>query len=324
MCLYTKYIMNPKYKPSKKNGGHPPECTDERLRYIPAKCGRCIECRKQKKSEWIMRLSEEVRNDSSCQFVTLTFNDEAFGILRKKMHIWSVEPSNEELHQMVTYAVRRFLENIRHETGKSVKHWLITEKGEDFGRIHLHGIIWGKHLDKWKWGYTYAGKFVNEQTILYITKYMLKIPEKDRSFVGKVFASPGIGRGYLTKAKRNAFKGEETDQTYITRKGSKIALPQYFRRKLYTDEQREKLWIDAQERGYRYICGEKVSTENLEEWENLTEYYQKRAKKLYGEDPEEWDREKQKKRLAKMRQYLRKRARERHAHDTEDDILGDP
>ena len=33
MCLYPKLIKNRRYVPNKKNGGVPPQCPDERLRY---------------------------------------------------------------------------------------------------------------------------------------------------------------------------------------------------------------------------------------------------------------------------------------------------
>ena len=83
--------------------------------------------------------------------------------------------------------------------------------------------------------------------------------------------------------------------------GTELPLPKYYHDKIYTEDEREKLWIIKQERGYRYISGEKVSTDNLEEWDNLTRYYQKRAEQLYGDNPKDWEREKVKARLEKMR-----------------------
>ena len=35
MCLYTKYLLNKKYLPTKKNEYNPPVCQDQRLRYVP-------------------------------------------------------------------------------------------------------------------------------------------------------------------------------------------------------------------------------------------------------------------------------------------------
>ena len=100
-----------------------------RTYYVPVKCGKCLECKQQKQREWIVRLSEEIRNDNKCLFVTLTFNE---------TNLKSFQCSDE--NEIATLAVRLFLERIRKKTGKSVKHWLITELGEEKGRIHLHGL----------------------------------------------------------------------------------------------------------------------------------------------------------------------------------------
>ena len=59
MCLYTKYITNKKYQPNRKNNFNAPACQDRRLLLVPAKCGKCIECRKERKREWVIRLNEE-------------------------------------------------------------------------------------------------------------------------------------------------------------------------------------------------------------------------------------------------------------------------
>ena len=46
---------------TKKNQGNVPKCKDERLRYVPAKCGKCIECRREKARNWRIRLAEELK-----------------------------------------------------------------------------------------------------------------------------------------------------------------------------------------------------------------------------------------------------------------------
>ena len=60
MCLYPKMIKNPKYLPNKKNNNNPPEITDERVKWVPVGCGNCMECRKQKKREWQIRILSRV------------------------------------------------------------------------------------------------------------------------------------------------------------------------------------------------------------------------------------------------------------------------
>lgn len=307
MCLYSRLIKNRKYQPNKKNGGIAPICLDKRVEYVPIKCGRCIECRKQKKREWIVRLSEEIRTNNNAYFVTLTFNDSSIKEIKSKLLIKENE-SYEELNLIATYAVRHWLELIRKHKKKSIKHWLITELGEDFSRIHLHGIVWGNlsDIEKWKYGYWYVGDYVNEKTINYITKYMLKVPEKHPNFIGKILASKGIGSNYMKRndAENNKYNGKSTNESYRLQNGTKINLPAYYRNKIYTEDEREKLWINKIEQGYRYIMGEKVSTENIEEWENLIKYYQERAKQLYNENPIDWDLEKEKNKRIRLHKWL--------------------
>ena len=299
MCLYTKYIVNPKYKPSKKNGYNPPKCTDMRTYYVPTKCGRCIECRQQRQREWIVRLSEELRENNNALFVTLTFDNKII------QEIKGIDENDK-----ATKAMRLFLERCRKLTKKSPKHWCCTELGEENGRIHLHGIFWCEKeliLKCWQYGYVYIGEYVNEKTIMYITKYMLKINEKRPEFKGKVLSSAGIGKGYLNRkdAKRNAFKEEETDETYKLRNGIKINLPNYYKNHIYTEEEKEKLWIIKQEKGYRYIQGEKVDMNSEEEIKNITEFYRARGVTLYKDNPEAWDKEKNYARYKRQQKYIR-------------------
>ena len=69
-------IKNPKYLPNKKNNNNPPEITDERVKWVPIGCGNCMECRKQKKREWQIRMNEEIKHDRTGKFITLTFSNE--------------------------------------------------------------------------------------------------------------------------------------------------------------------------------------------------------------------------------------------------------
>ena len=87
MCLYPKLIRNKKYLPTKKNNYNPPKMADPRTAYITASCGKCLECRKQKQREWLVRMSEELRTEPNAYFMTLTISDENYQILKKYMQI---------------------------------------------------------------------------------------------------------------------------------------------------------------------------------------------------------------------------------------------
>ena len=300
-CIYPKLVLNPKYLPNKKNGYNPPKCTDERVKYVPVSCGHCIECRKKRRREWQVRLSEELRGgENPPLFVTLTINND------------QLERINGEKNYKATRFVRWFLERIRKETKKSAKHFLVTELGEERGRIHLHGFIWASKelVEKcWIYGFIHIGTFVNEKSINYMTKYMLK-KSIDKNFIPKVFASKGIGKEYLnrTDKQRNTFIEGKTDETYRFRNGSKMYLPQYYRNKIYNDHEKELLWIDKQEKGEVYICGEKTEPAT-EEYYNLLKFYQQRGKELHGDNPTEWEYKAYKKRRERLKKYLKEGGR---------------
>ena len=233
MCLYPKLIKNPKYRPNKKNNYNPPICEDDRVLYVPVGCGNCIECRKQKKREWQIRMNEEIKHDRTGKFITLTFSNEELDKLIQETGI-------QESNAVATIAVRRFLERWRKKYKKSVKHFLITELGHNgTERIHLHGILFTNEKteiiqDIWKYGIIWIGQYTNEKTINYIMKYITKVDEDHKGFKAVILTSAGIGKQYTEnkhKKDKNKYQGDKTDETYRLPNGAKSALPIYYRNK---------------------------------------------------------------------------------------------
>ena len=181
MCLYPKLIKNKRYCSTKKNKGIIPECPDERLRYVTAACGKCYECRKQKARAWQVRMAEEIRQNPNALFITLTISDEWFLKIKKKYNI----KGEEECIKKMT---RLWLERVRKNSTKSIKHWFVTERGSnETERYHLHGIVWNIRdttliTKLWQYGFTFIGSFVNERTMNYITKYFTKTDIKHKDF----------------------------------------------------------------------------------------------------------------------------------------------
>ena len=274
MCLYPKTILNKKYLPNKKNKYNPEKCTDERKRYITADCGYCWQCRKKKANDWKVRLNEEIRTNKDAYFVTLTFDDESYNKLKTKYKL-------KDENQIATKAIRLVLENIRKKTKKYARHWFITEKGhENTKRLHLHGIVWDKETtrtlcEKWTYGIKFVGTFVNERTMGYIVKYMNKEDTENKYFIGKVICSKGIGKNYIERedAKNNIYKGEKTNTTYRYRNGSIMQLPKYYKNKIYTEEERDKLWTILLDKDEYYICNSKYKGKDHEERDRLLEMH---------------------------------------------------
>ena len=149
---------------------------------------------------------------------------------------------------------------------KSIRHWLVTELGhKGTENIHLHGLIYTKDTAEihkhWQYGYCYYGSYVNQRTVNYIVKYITKTDVQHRYYKPIVLCSKGIGSGYTKRAvsKDNQYKNEQTRDYYRTEQGYKLALPIYWRNKLYTDEQREQLWLNRLNEQARFVLGQKVS-----------------------------------------------------------------
>lgn len=311
MCLYPKLLKNPKYRSTKKNGGNIPIITDERIKYVPIGCQQCIECRRKKARDWQIRLMEDIKTNKNGKFITLTFNNKSIKKLTKNVNNYVLHKGKRVRHkrnlkgyildnEIATRAMRLFNERYRKEYKTAIRHWLVTELGgKGTENIHMHGIIWtDKDLNKieqiWKYGYMWKGEnkqgkiinYVNDTTIGYITKYVHKTDEKHKTYRSIILTSAGIGGNYIqrTDAKNNKYKEEKTIETYRTSTGHKISLPIYYRNKIYTDHEREKLWINKINKEERWVMGEKVSIkEGIETYDKIVEHYRTINKRLgYG------------------------------------------
>lgn len=294
MCLYPKLLINKKYVPTKKNNYNPPPLTDTRVKYVAVGCGNCIECKQQKAREWQIRLAEELKNDQTAHFVTLTFSNEAFLKL--------CEESGQKADNYIAgFAVRRFLERWRKKYKKSVKHWLITELGHNnTERLHLHGLIWQKELTNeiltniWQYGFADAGQYVNTRTINYIIKYVTKVDLDHKDYKAQIFCSAGLGKSYINTntIRKHIYNANNTNETYTYQDGHKGNLPIYYRNKLFDEETREQLWKEKIEKAEIYVRGIKIDISTEQGMQNYTDIladaqkFNERAG--YGTDAQEW------------------------------------
>lgn len=338
MCLYPQLVKNPKYKENKKNGGKIPPVSDNRVLYVPIGCGECMECQNQQRTKWQIRLQEDIKEHRNAKFITLTYNNEWYTKistnalnLKELKHIPSLTGYARD-NAIAISTVRLFLERYRKKYKTSLRHWLVTELGHNgTENIHLHGIIWTNYpledIEKiWTYGYMWKGKennrshrlqnYVNLQTVNYIIKYITKRDEKHKLYKPVILTSPGIGRNYITssRSKEHTFKNQNTNQTYRTQQGYKINLPIYYKNKLYTDDQKEQLWLQTLDQHTRYVCGEKINVEKThEEYFKLQKYHQERNAKLgYGNGKKTWE------------QHKYENARRDMLHEQRTGIIRDP
>lgn len=320
MCLYPKYFKNPKYLPNKKNKGKPPVFSDRRLLYIPAKCGCCIECRKEKQREWRVRLEEELRTNFG-YFTTLTISPEGLKEIESITNLkWKENPN-----EIATKALRLFLERVRKDTGKSIRHWCVTELGEKNDRIHLHGIFFGQRSAElikkhWKYGFIFIGGYCNSKSVNYMTKYMLKVDVKHFDFKQIVLASKGIGAGYTDRLdylwQKQNYKNINV-ATYTFRNGTKMAMPKYYKNKIFTEKEREKMWINNLNRGLLWIYGEKVKADDWKTIDNLRTYWQNYGREVMGDNPIAWNAMKERRKEEKQRRAIAEARKQAEKFGTE-------
>lgn len=138
---------------------------------VPVPCGKCIQCRIDKRNEWTMRLSFEVEKNKGA-FVTLTYDD---------LHLF-----DDSLHKE---HIQKFIKRLRKNIGfnHKIKYYAVGEYGEHgniitgLQRPHYHLIITGfnalelsKYVCKsWSFGFTKVLP-ANRSTIRYTLKYMDK------------------------------------------------------------------------------------------------------------------------------------------------------
>lgn len=191
-------------------------------------CGKCLDCRMQKTTEWAFRIAmESSLYEKSC-FVTLTYNDE---------HL----PSDGKLNYR---DVQLFLKRLRKKIGK-IRFFCCGEYGSQNGRPHYHIVLFGYVPDDlvyfftdeqkdniylsdslanlWTNGFVSVGINLNLKTAKYCAKYM----QKGNDAFLRMSLKPGIGYYAFD------IKSLETDKIYID--GKYIKIPRYFLNRLKKD-----------------------------------------------------------------------------------------
>lgn len=251
---------------------------------------------------------EEVRYYQGYKMMLLSFDDASIDEIETYLKDKNLPfDANSITHRAIVLFTKRWEKKYGHKP----RHIFITELGpNNTERVHIHGLmilepsmLRPRHQMKktieevekiWKYGKVFIGHTTNEKTVNYIAKYILKPDPVHPNFVGDVRASKGIGKTYLNKwdADQNRFRGEETVETYKTPSGRRIALPPYYRNKIYNIDQRETLRLIKEDKETRYMMGHKYemkTDEQREIFERDREYFRmENIRKGYGTNDEKY------------------------------------
>lgn len=227
---------------------------DHALMQVP--CGKCAACLHNKRSEWVMRLSERQRVATTAYFVTLTYDDNhLFYYSESDWTPTLYKPHVKEfLHKLINKGQSRWQNELKRK-GMSYKerksnrvkidYFLVGEYGDDFDRPHYHFVIFDYPTDRetltldcqqvWNKQTTIVDvRYASGPLINYLTKYMLKDDDVDYNamFVISPFRlmSKGIGKSFVSDAA--AIRYAKTGNYVSSIGNAKYAIPRYLRDKL--------------------------------------------------------------------------------------------
>lgn len=224
-------------------------------------CSRCWACLTRRANAWAFRILQEKKRSTSAEFVTLTYDD-AHVPINDNMRI----TLDRKAIPLYMKRLRKLHDKLDYPDKKPIKYYAVGEYGEELSRPHYHIIIFNAikdlipiawAIDKTMLGLVQIGdKGVTAGGARYLAQYMLTGQEEEYIlengkkiyFREKPFSlmSKNLGDNYITKEIKqwhlqktgteitiNGKPYKTRDRYYAIQDGYKIALPRYYRDKIF-------------------------------------------------------------------------------------------
>jgi len=210
---------------------------------IPVPCSKCPPCKKRRTSGWSFRLMQEEKRSQTALFITLTYNTEHVPITDKGF--MNLDKTD----------IQKFMKRLRKLSKNKLKYYVCGEYGSKNFRPHYHMILFNanKEMVEKAWslnnkplGTIYIG-VVSEASVGYTLKYMTKkgkIPLHKNDDRLKEFSlmSKRLGDNYLSHNMIKWHKQDLEKRMFCNLKdGKKIAMPRYYKDKIYTEFDKFKI-----------------------------------------------------------------------------------
>jgi len=219
-------------------------------------CGSCPACRSRRASAWSFRLMQEEKYAHSAYFLTLTYNEKS--LIRTPNGFLDI--SRRDL-QLFFKRLRKMQTSKRFCRKKAVpyieqplKYFAVGEYGGRFKRPHYHVIMFNASAElvelAWRKGHVHYG-YVAGASVGYTMKYITKptkipIHRNDDRTPEFSLMSKGLGECYLSAnmiyyhKKGNGSLHSERCKV-VTADGSIIAMPRYYRDRLFSKDERKAI-----------------------------------------------------------------------------------
>lgn len=225
-------------------------------------CGKCAFCLSNKRSQWMFRIHYEMRNQEfPGYFLTMTYDErhvKRVGNGRLSLRFRDVQLWLKKVRKRKYYA----------------KYIIIGEYGSQTQRPHYHALIWTDcpplELERiWTMGSIHFGR-LTMASAMYTLKYIIQPKQKDETRndgVEKTRAqfSKGLGISFLTCAMYDYLTDDfDNPVMFSVLDGRKVAVPLYYKRKIYTKYQLRR-------------AGHKAKWESVREKRKLMRWYLSRG-----------------------------------------------
>lgn len=201
-------------------------------------CGKCGFCLETKRSQWMFRVHYEMKTQEyPGWFITLTYQPKYVKRVadgRLSLRFTDVQKFFKKLRKAKYYA----------------KYICVGEYGGQTKRPHYHVLLWSDcpaHTFERYWttkeghllGQIHIGR-ISMQSAMYTLKYIIQPKQKAEGGIEKTRAqfSRGLGLNYLSSAVYNYHTMDYENPVFTSRiDGRKLALPRYYRQKIFTKYQ---------------------------------------------------------------------------------------
>jgi len=222
---------------------HPPKPMSMRTKLDPGRdggtfvvpCGKCAFCLVNKRSQWMFRIHHEMRTQNyPGYFLTVTYNEKyvkrvpgvGLSLRFRDIQLWL-----KQIRKAKYYA----------------KYICVGEYGTKTHRPHYHLLIWTdcppEKMERiWFRGSIDFGQ-ITMASAMYTLKYIIQPKQREENGLEKTRAqfSRGLGLEYLNKSVYNYHTSDpENPVLFSIIDGRKVALPRYYKNKIFTKQQLHK------------------------------------------------------------------------------------
>lgn len=228
----------------------------------------------------------ENRESTSAHFITLTYDAKNVPLtktVRRSLCKTDLQKFFKRLrmnHSRLQQKIKSYgrkVEKMVYETApKPIKYLAVGEYGGHSKRPHYHIILFNADVnqlqDAWKLGHIDYGQ-VSESSVGYTLKYLSKSchigkSHKDDRHPTFAIQSKGLGSGYLTQKKLLWHQKDLENRMYLNIPGGqKIAMPRYYKDRIYYRKEREQIAQKALEKSLQELFDQAIK-----EWDEKEAY----------------------------------------------------